>query len=310
MDRSGRAVQGEDGGGQGCLWDIELGRCRTEVESHHEAGASPGSLSIINMDLNGPLIFTQPNKDAGIEIFAKANKDVGVEIFTQPGEDLGQLIFTKPGELPTCNIFADNRDLEKQLGITPDFVTNSDPNDLPHRPGLPRRTEREWRKKGQLTDDEFEFLRQFAQKRGKKIILTGSLSETPWGIENRIKHPERLPGWRRGEDGSSAMPSLVHPDKAGKIKDIDFWEGSDLSGPERAEISAYFQPNAQNPNVPIPVDAGPDGYSSLLYPLQRSFKEPARDVGGREAGDGGGIVFYPSGRTERLPATWQVELWP
>jgi hypothetical protein len=100
------------------------------------------------------------------------------------------------------------------------------------------------------------------------------------------------------------MPSLIKT--GGEVRDIDFWEGSDLTEAEKDEIRNYFQSKAKDPSVPIQIDAGPGGYSLERYPKQRYFREPARDIGG----DGGGIVFYPSGRTERLPATWQREEWP
>jgi hypothetical protein len=152
----------------------------------------------------------------------------------------------------------------------------------PCRPGLETRTSEEFWRKGQLIDDEFEFFQQLARDRGKKVVLSGSLSETDLGLARRYtpETQQYLPPWRK--------PTSELVDK-GKVRDVDFWEATDLTREEIASIQKRF-PDAKE------IDA--TGYSKSNYPNESSFTT-----------QGGAIVFYPSGRTVRRSAPWQREDW-
>jgi RHS repeat-associated protein len=157
----------------------------------------------------------------------------------------------------------------------------------PRRPGLPTRADSGW-KKGQLTDDEFAFFQWLAQKRGHKIILTGSLTETDLGLQRRYdtELQKFLPDWRRPQSG------LVD---TGVVRDIDFGELSKLTDTEIQLILNKFQESY--PDLRI-TDIDVKGYGEERYPKQGDFRRS------------GAIVFHPSGRTERIPAPWQLPNWP
>jgi hypothetical protein len=152
----------------------------------------------------------------------------------------------------------------------------------PRRPGLEIRSDGGW-KKGQLTDAEFEFFQRLARERGKKIVLSGSLTETDLGLARRYdKDLQRfLPAWRQEKPYSSLVSD-------GIVRDIDIAQISALTPTEIARIQKRF-PKAE-------IDVA--GYSKFHYPNETSFNI-----------QGGAIVFYPSGRTVRRAAPWQKAIW-
>jgi hypothetical protein len=281
-DRTGRAAAVEPGSATGCLWDLELGRCRTEVEHDPESGTGQGPPIVINIDYNGPLIFTQPAKLPNSAITPRPDELPDRVITTQPGGDPGILI-TKPSDpLPTCNIF------ERQPDLFPGYLTN----DAPRRPGLPTRADGGWQK-GQLTDAEYEFLRSLAKKWGRDIVLTGSLSETDRGLRNR-ENPAlqgELPPFRRNKPESGLV-------KGGK-GDIDIWQGSGLRPEQLNELLLGFNILNGERNEQFDLGDPSEGYNLRRYPNIHYF--------GRKAG---AIVFAPDGTTVRIPAPWQYKGWP
>ncbi|MFH1632861.1 MAG: hypothetical protein ABIG63_02485, partial [Chloroflexota bacterium] len=67
---------------------------------------------------------------------------------------------------------------------TGQFVSTELGQYAPRRPGLEPRADLGWQK-GQLTDMEYNALRDLAQTKGKPIVMSGSLTETDIGLLNR-----------------------------------------------------------------------------------------------------------------------------
>lgn len=161
----------------------------------------------------------------------------------------------------------------------------------PRRPGLPERTPVESLKKGQLTDKEWNDMRDLAQKLGKDLVLSGSLTETDLGLERRyaaMNDPalkEKFPEFRQDKLNSGLV------DKGDEKGDVDLWEGSNLSKADLAEIKKVF-PKFEK------VDTG---YKKEDYPTLSKF-------GDKDEGPGA-IIFKANGTVERIEASWQRKKW-
>jgi len=149
----------------------------------------------------------------------------------------------------------------------------------PRRPDLPRRIDGGWQR-GQLTDAEYDALRDFATRNNKQIVLSGSLSETDLGLRNRYSGEFPLPDWRAKKPHTGLVDT--------GIGDSDFWQGSNLSQPELDELAKIFPENFKKPDT---------GYSLEHYPALEDFSASGQGAGA--------LVFEPDGSTWRVPATWQ-----
>lgn len=161
------------------------------------------------------------------------------------------------------------------------------------RPGLPQRTYQEWALKGMMTDAEFNAMRQMAMSRppgSPPIVLTGSVSETPVGMLNRMDASRQalLPPWRAAKPQSSLNNNAT-------ISDIDVWQGSNLSADEMTNLRTIFgAPDAE-------IDA--NGYSLKKYADTSNFGQAYDPATG--GNDGGALIFNPDGSVERVQSSWQ-----
>jgi RHS repeat-associated protein len=155
---------------------------------------------------------------------------------------------------------------------------------------LPLRDDFGW-ERGQLLDEEYEFLRAKAQQWNKQIVMSGSFSETDLGLIRRYdpESQKYLPAFRR----STPKSGLVDIGAG----DVDFWEGSFLSPYQLRVIRNYFK--QIDPRFVTKDPTGLKGYKLRYYPTLDAFNEMA-----------GAIVFNPGGTTQRIAGPWQRRDWP
>jgi hypothetical protein len=159
------------------------------------------------------------------------------------------------------------------------------------RAGLPERTRAESLLKGQLTDGEWDAMRQMAIELKKDIPLTGSRSETDLGLARRYAVKENpdlakrfgIPEWRAAKPGSGLIDSAAG--------DVDIWEGAGLTEGEKITIMKKVFPNVTDRQID-------SGYSLKYYPHESAL--------GGESGPGA-LIFRSNGRVERILASWQRE---
>lgn|GEM_PF-2876192 len=161
------------------------------------------------------------------------------------------------------------------------------------REGLPIRADGGWLQ-GQLTDAQFNILREEARKRGQPIYICGSLSETNYGLYGRYTIDKQgfLPNWRQTKPHSD----LIDIGKG----DFDIWAGSNMSFEERKALAiklGIVDPSLDDKELMKILD---DGYSLDDY----------QSPGDLSTKNGGTLAFNPDGTVTRYAAPWQEVGWP
>jgi hypothetical protein len=162
----------------------------------------------------------------------------------------------------------------------------------PRRTGLPVRTPEESLLKGQLTDAQWELMRQKAMEFNKDIYLCGSYSETDLGFARRysltgmsnqqkiaIGREMGMPDWRALKYESGLIDT--------GFGDVDIWEGARLTEGEKQSILKDIFPHVKGMD---------NGYSLKHYPS-------AENLGGKFGP--GALVFKADGTVARISAGWQ-----
>jgi hypothetical protein len=163
-----------------------------------------------------------------------------------------------------------------------------------YRKALKKRSNASFNRMGQMTYKEFQWMRQFAKRIGKDIVMTGSLTETRIGMRNRLDPAVRhlLPEFRQRKPWSSLLDPKVGADGKFEMPDLDFWEGSGLTRPEFDVIEQRF----------YGWKADHTGYSLAedYYPKLSNFHTLPKGEPGP-----GAIIFRSNGSVERILGGWQ-----
>jgi hypothetical protein len=152
------------------------------------------------------------------------------------------------------------------------------------RPGLEKRTDAEFNKKGQMTDEEYNALIELSKTTDFKWGIAGGHAETRFGINFRANPQTRetLETWRQ-----TGTP---------KLGDIDVWMEPGVSQEQAQALLSQIGRVFPGKKVDSPRVAG-EGYNTTRYPDEESLSRA-------------GAIVFDRGDSRRALGNWQAPQMP